>query len=147
QSPLSVDNFLSYANSGFYNGTVFHQVIPGFIALAGGYDTGYQLKPTNSPIRNEAHRPMPNNRGPIALARQPDAADSAKSQFLINLADNATLTYTGDDPDQYGYCTFGEVVEGMDVIDKIAQCPVTNMGQLQNVPTQQIVIKSVELLR
>jgi peptidyl-prolyl cis-trans isomerase B (cyclophilin B) len=146
-APLSVDNFLAYANDGFYNGTIFHQVVPGFIALAGGYDTKYQLKPTNSPVRNEAHKGMENKRGTIALARQPDAVDSANSQFFINLADNASLDYTGDDPEQYGYSVFGEVTEGMDVIDKIATCQVGNMGQLQGVPTQQIVIQSIEVSR
>jgi cyclophilin family peptidyl-prolyl cis-trans isomerase len=146
-APLSVDSFLAYANSGFYNGTIVHQVIPGFIALAGGYDTKYQLKPTESPVRNEAHKGMQNKRGTVALARQPDAVDSANSQFFINLADNASLDYTGDDPEQYGYCAFGEVVDGMDVIDKIAKCQVGNMGQMQNVPTQQIVIQSIDVLR
>jgi peptidyl-prolyl cis-trans isomerase B (cyclophilin B) len=146
-APLSVENFLSYANSGFYNGTIFHQVIPGFIALTGGYDTKYQLKATNSPVRNEAHKGLLNKRGSIALARQPDAVDSATSQFFINLADNTPLDYTGDDPEQYGYSVFGEVTDGMEVIDKIAKCQVANMGQLQNVPTQQIVIQSMEVSR
>jgi cyclophilin family peptidyl-prolyl cis-trans isomerase len=147
KAPLSVDNFLAYVNSGFYNGTIFHQVSDGFIMLGGGYDTKYQAKPANMPVRNEAHKGMQNLRGTVALARQPDAVDSATSQFFINLVDNPSLDYTGDDAEQYGYSVFGEVTEGMDVINKIAKCQVTNVGQMQHVPAQAVVIESIQVFK
>jgi cyclophilin family peptidyl-prolyl cis-trans isomerase len=147
KAPLTVDNFVSYVNAGHYNGTIFQQVFEGFIILAGGYDTRFEMRPTQLSVRNEAHNGLKNKRGTIAMARQPDAIDSATSQFFINVADNASLDYTGDDPEQYGYCVFGEVTEGMDVVDQIAKSQVHNTAQFQNVPVQPIMVESVQLVK
>ncbi|MEX2188992.1 MAG: peptidylprolyl isomerase [Pirellulales bacterium] len=124
----TVDNFLNYVGSGFYQGTVFHQVDKGFVVAAGGYTEQMQPKPTRVAIRNEAYNGLKNARATVAMVRSPGAVDSATSQFLINLADNLFLDYKSreiseDGSDQYGYCVFGEVVEGWDVIEAIANVP------------------------
>ncbi len=147
KSSLTVDNFVSYVNAGHYNGTIFHQVFDGFIVLGGGYDSRLQMRPTQLSVRNEAHNGLKNKRGTIAMARQAEAIDSATSQFFINVADNASLDYTGDDTEQYGYCVFGEVTDGMEVVDRIAKGQVHNTAQFQNVPLQPIVIESVQLVK
>lgn len=152
QAPLTVQNFLSYVNSGHYNGTIFHQAYDGFIVLGGGFDTEFIQRATEPPVRNEAHNEavkggIKNRRGTIAMARQPDAIDSATSQFFINLADNTTLDFAGYEPSQYGYCVFGEVTSGMDVIDRIAKGEVHNTAQFENVPTQPVVIESIRYVK
>ena len=125
----TVDNFLSYVASGFYQGTVFHQVDKGFVVVAGGYTETMQPKRTGVPIRNEAHNGLKNVRGAVAMVRSPEAPNTATSQFMINLADNPALDHKSREmpangPDQYGYCVFGEVVEGWGVIEQIANAAV-----------------------
>jgi cyclophilin family peptidyl-prolyl cis-trans isomerase len=147
RAPLTVDNFISYVNAGQYNGTIFHQVYDGFIVLGGGYDAEFNQRPTQSAVRNEAHNGLTNRRGTIAMARQADAIDSAASQFFINLADNATLNHTGDSAEQYGYCVFGEVLDGMDVIERIGKGQVRSTAQFENVPVQPIVIEMAQVVK
>lgn len=125
----TVDNFLSYVASGFYQGTVFHQVDKGFVVAAGGYTETMQPKRTGVAIRNEAHNGLKNVRGAVAMVRSPEAPNTATSQFMINLADNPALDHKSREmsengPDQYGYCVFGEVVEGWDVVEQIAGAAV-----------------------
>ncbi len=142
KAPVSVQNFLDYANSGFYNGTVFHRVIPGFMVQGGGFNKELQQKQPKPPIKNEADNGLRNTRGTIAMARTADK-DSATSQFFINVADNAFLDHGQRD---FGYAVFGKVVKGMDVVDKISQTQTHDVGPYQNVPTKPIVILSVKPL-
>jgi cyclophilin family peptidyl-prolyl cis-trans isomerase len=146
-APLTVDNFLAYMKAGHYNGTIFHQLFDGFIVLGGGYDAQFNLRPTEPPVRNEAHNGLKNRRGTIAMARPAEAIDSATSQFFINLADNRTLDFAGYEPDEYGYCVFGEVTEGMDSIERIAKSKITKSHELNNAPEQPVVIESMQLAR
>jgi len=146
-APVTVNNFLAYANSGQYNGTVFHDVEAGFIVLGGGYDASLQEKPGDFPIRNEAHNGLKNLRGSVSMARRPDVIDSSTSMFFINVADNPTLDHKGDEPEEYGYCVFGKVIEGMDVVDKIAKTPTKPVDQFPRMPSQRIAIQSVRRVR
>jgi cyclophilin family peptidyl-prolyl cis-trans isomerase len=145
-APLTVDNFLSYVSAKQYDGTIFHQAYDGFIVLGGGYDAKFVQRPTQPAVRNEAHNHLKNKRGMVAMARQPDSIDSATCQFFVNLADNASLDFAGSAPDQYGYCVFGEVTSGMDVVDRIGKAQVHSTGQFENVPVKPIVIESIRLL-
>ena len=152
KAPETVDNFLiSYVDQGFYQDTIFHYVEDGFIAIAGGYTADLQAKEARAPIRNEASNGLKNVRGTIAMSRHPDYIDSATSQFYINLADNPSLDLTGtpdpNKPDAYGYCVFGKVTAGMDVVDKIAKAKVADSGEFVNVPVQPIVIESIERVK
>ena len=147
KAPLTVDNFLAYVQSGYYDGTIFHQVYNGFIVLGGGYDAQFKPKPTETTVRNEAHNRLKNRRGTVAMARQADAIDSAASQFFINLSDNASLDFTGSQPDQYGYCVFGEVISGMEVVDRIGKAKVHSTPQFENVPVRPVVIESVRRVK
>ncbi|BES83205.1 peptidyl-prolyl cis-trans isomerase [Pectobacterium araliae] len=142
KAPVSVKNFVEYVNNGFYNGTTFHRVIPGFMVQGGGFSGEMSQKATNAPIKNEADNGLRNQRGTIAMARTADK-DSATSQFFINIADNAFLDHGQRD---FGYAVFGKVVKGMDVVDKISQVPTKNVGPYQNVPTTPIVIQSAKVL-
>lgn len=126
KAPISVDNFLKYVNSGFYNNTTFHRVIPGFMVQGGGFNEQMQQKQPNPPIKNEADNGLRNTRGTIAMARTADQ-DSATSQFFINVADNAFLDHGQRD---FGYAVFGKVVKGMDVADKISQAQTHNVGSV-----------------
>jgi len=146
KAPLSVANFLAYVNEGFYNGTVFHRVIPGFMAQGGGFDRSFAQKPTHAPIKNEADNGLPNKRGSIAMART-NVPDSATAQFFINYQDNAFLNHTGQTPSGWGYAVFGEVVEGMDVVDAMAKQPTGNRGGHQDVPKTDIVIEKAEVVQ
>jgi cyclophilin family peptidyl-prolyl cis-trans isomerase len=146
-APLSVNNFLNYVNAGHYDGTIFHQAFDGFILLGGGYDAKMQPRPTGEPIRNEAHNGLKNTRGTIAMARQADAIDGARSEFFINLADNTSLDHVGWEAEQYGYCVFGEVTSGMEVIDAIAKRPVHNAGGIENVPVEPVVIQTIRRVK
>ena len=144
ESPNSVKNFLSYAQEGFYNGTTFHRVIPGFMVQGGGFTVDMKQKATGKPIRNEASNRLKNDRGTIAMARTGDP-DSATSQFFINVVNNDSLNRPL--PDGHGYAVFGKVVEGMDVVDRIAGARTgTRMG-MQGVPVEPIVIKSVKVVK
>jgi cyclophilin family peptidyl-prolyl cis-trans isomerase len=141
QAPASVANFLRYVDERFYDDTLIHRVVPGFVIQGGGHDSTMQLKKTGTPVKNEAANGLSNKRGTIACARAP-APDSATSQFYINLKDNAFLN-RDKAADKIGYCVFGEVVEGMDVVDRIAGVRTGSKGVHQNVPEQNVVIKSV----
>ncbi|MBV4368320.1 peptidylprolyl isomerase A [Erwinia phyllosphaerae] len=142
KAPVSTKNFVDYVNNGFYNNTVFHRVIPGFMVQGGGFTADMQQKPTNAPIKNEADNGLLNKRGTIAMARTADK-DSATSQFFINVADNAFLDHGQRD---FGYAVFGKVIKGQDVADKIAQVPTQNVGPYQNVPVKPVVILSAKVL-
>ena len=147
KAPLTVDNFLAYAQSGYYDGTIFHQLYDGFILLGGGFDVQMHSKPTHSTVRNEAHNGLKNHRYAVAMARQADAIDSASSQFFINLADNTSLDYVDSSADKYGYCVFGEVTDGKEVIDKIASGEVHRSGNFENVPVHPVVIESIRRVK
>ncbi len=140
-APRTVENFLQYANEGFYEGTIFHRVISHFMIQGGGMTPDLTRKPTRDPIPNEADNGIKNARGTVAMARTNDA-DSATSQFFINVEVNGTLDHTGtEDSRSWGYCVFGRVVEGMDVVDDIRFVP-TNSG---DVPLTAVIIESVEV--
>lgn len=142
KAPVSTKNFIDYVNSGYYNNTVFHRVIPGFMVQGGGFTADMQQKTAKAPIKNEADNGLRNLRGTISMARTADK-DSATSQFFLNVADNAFLDHGQRD---FGYAVFGKVVKGMDVVDKIAQAPTGNVGPYQNVPSKPIVILSAKVL-
>jgi len=146
KAPLSAANFLAYVNEGFYNGTIFHRVIPGFMAQGGGFDASFSQKPAHAPIKNEADNGLPNKRGSIAMART-NVPDSATAQFFINYKDNAFLNHTSPTPNGWGYAVFGEVVEGMDVVDAMAKQPTGNRGGHQDVPKSDIVIEKAEVVQ
>lgn len=139
-SPITVANFLEYVDSGYFNGTIFHRVIPDFMIQGGGFEDGMVDKDGNPPIKNEAHNRIPNERGTLAMARTSDI-NSASSQFFVNLKDNDFLNYQGDH--NYGYCVFGRVVNGMDVIDMMADAATTNVGHHGDVPVDTIVMETV----
>ncbi|MHA6493988.1 peptidylprolyl isomerase [Pseudomonas borbori] len=142
KAPISVANFLAYVDSGYYNGTQFHRVIPGFMVQGGGFDAQMQQKETQPSIKNEADNGLHNVRGTLAMART-QARDSATSQFFINHKDNAFLDHGSRD---FGYAVFGKVVSGMDVVDKIAQVPTANSGGHQNVPREPVLIVEAKRL-
>ena len=146
KAPLSVANFLTYVNEGFYNGTIFHRVIKGFMAQGGGFDTSFNQKAVHGPIQNEADNGLPNTRGSIAMARTNDP-HSATAQFFINYKDNGFLNHSGKNASGWGYAVFGEVIEGMDVVDKMAEQPTGNRGGHQDVPKTDIVIEKAEVLK
>lgn len=146
KAPKTVENFVKYVNQGFYNDTVFHRVIDGFMIQGGGMTKDMKEKPTSGKIRNEANNGLKNKRGTIVMARTPDP-HSASSQFFINLVDNAFLDFTSEQsPQTWGYAVFGRVVEGMDVVDRIAKVKTGNSGMHQNVPVEPVIIKSVTLI-
>jgi cyclophilin family peptidyl-prolyl cis-trans isomerase len=147
KAPVTVANFLAYVNRGHYDGTVFHEVEKGFIVLGGGYDVDLQAKPTDFPCRNEAHNGLKNVRGSVAMARRPDVIDSSTSMFFINVADNKSLDYKGDEPTDYGYCVFGKVIDGLAIVDKIAATPTSKVEDFDRMPTERIAIKSVRRVR
>lgn len=142
KAPISTKNFVDYVNSGYYNNTIFHRVIPGFMVQGGGFTADMQQKTTNASIKNEADNGLRNLRGTISMARTADQ-DSATSQFFLNVADNAFLDHGQRD---FGYAVFGKVVKGMEVVDKISQVPTSNVGPYQNVPSKPIVILSAKVL-
>ncbi|HDV5711605.1 TPA: peptidyl-prolyl cis-trans isomerase [Legionella pneumophila] len=144
-TPLTAENFLNYVRKGFYNDTIFHRVIDGFMIQGGGLNTNMEQKTTASPIQNEAKGAKPNKRGTIAMARTMDP-HSATAQFFINVADNGFLNYSGDHPQGYGYCVFGEVVEGMDVVDAIAKVRTGQRNGHADVPVEEISIIEVREL-
>jgi peptidyl-prolyl cis-trans isomerase B (cyclophilin B) len=136
-SPLTVENFLDYVRSGFYDGTVFHRVIPGFVVQGGGMEPGMNQKKTKAPVKNEAAGGPKNLRGSLSMARTSDP-HSATSQFFINLVDNRSLDAGG--PAGAGYCVFGKVVEGMEVVDAMAKVRTGRHGPHSDVPTEDIVL-------
>ena len=144
KAPATVENFVDYAKSGFYDGTVFHRVIPGFMIQGGGFEPGMNQKPTRASIKNEADNGLANDSGTIAMARTSDP-NSATSQFFINAKDNDFLNYTSSSPQGWGYCVFGEVVEGMDVVQKIEKVATGSKGMHQDVPTEDVLIEKVTI--
>ena len=141
KSPVSTENFLKYVRKGHYNGTIFHRVIPTFMIQGGGMTPDMNEKPTDPPIRNEARNGVRNGRGTVAMARTNDP-NSATSQFFINLKDNAFLDFGIRGA---GYAVFGEVLEGMDVVDKIAAVPTTRRAQQDDVPVTPVLITSAKV--
>ncbi|MDX8129801.1 peptidylprolyl isomerase [Methylomonas sp. OY6] len=146
KAPVSAANFLAYVKQGFYAGTIFHRVIPGFMAQGGGFDTSFKQKETNAPIKNEADNGLKNKRGTLAMARTNDP-HSATAQFFINYKDNSFLDHTSPSPSGWGYAVFGEVIEGMDVVDAMAKQATGNRGPHQDVPKTDIVIEKAEVIK
>ena len=142
-APITVKNFVRYANEGFYEGTIFHRVIKDFMIQGGGFTPEMQKKETHDPILNEARNGLKNTRGSIAMARTPPP-HTATAQFFINLKDNAFLDYPGQDG--WGYAVFGEVTEGMDVVDKIAEQPTGIKNRMRDVPLTPVIIEKVTIL-
>ena len=145
KAPLSSANFLRYVNEGFYNGTIFHRVIPDFMAQGGGFDTSFNQKTVHAPINNEANNGLLNSRGTLAMARTNDP-NSATGQFFINYKDNGFLNHTSQTSSGWGYAVFGEVIEGMDVADAMAKEATGNRNGHQDVPKTDIIIEKAEVI-
>lgn len=146
KAPITVENFLQYVQDGFYDGTIFHRVINGFMIQGGGFEPGMVPRKTRNPIKNEAENGLKNKVGTIAMARS-RAIDSATAQFFINVSDNDSLDFKGPTAGGYGYCVFGEVIDGMRVVNSIKSVKTERQGVFSDVPSEPIVIKKVSLLR
>ena len=146
KAPISVKNFLAYADKGHYNGTIFHRVIKDFMIQGGGMDANLTPKPTDAAIKNEASNGLKNKRGTIAMART-NVVDSATSQFFINTKDNDFLDHRNTSAQGYGYAVFGKVVAGMDVVDKIGNAPTGMRNRFSDVPMETVTIKSVKRVK
>jgi peptidyl-prolyl cis-trans isomerase B (cyclophilin B) len=144
KAPISAENFLSYVKEGFFDGLIFHRVIPGFMIQGGGFDKDMKQKNSKSPIKNEAGNGLKNLKGTLAMART-NVVDSATSQFFINVADNDFLDHKNNSPDGYGYAVFGKVTDGMDVVQKIEKVRTGNRGLHQDVPVEPVVVNSAKL--
>ncbi len=142
KAPVTVKNFLAYVNDKFYDGTVFHRVIPDFMIQGGGFDKEMNQKSTKAPIKNEAGNGLKNGVGTVAMART-NVVDSATAQFFINVKDNAFLDHRDESPAGFGYAVFGKVIDGMDVVHKIEHVQTTNKPPYQNVPSEPVIIKSI----
>jgi peptidyl-prolyl cis-trans isomerase B (cyclophilin B) len=143
KAPKTVENFLSYVRAGHYDGTIFHRVIDGFMIQGGGFEPGMKQKPTNEPVENEAKNGLKNEPYTIAMART-SAPHSASAQFFINVKNNSFLDYPGQDG--WGYCVFGKVTEGTDVVDKIKSVKTTRAGMHSDVPVEDMVIEKAEVV-
>jgi len=146
KAPISVKNFLSYVNEKFYDGTIFHRVMPNFMIQGGGFDKDMNRKQTKAQIKNEAGNGLKNTAGTLAMART-NVVDSATSQFFINAKDNAFLDHKDDTPAGFGYTVFGKVVSGMDVAKKIEAVKTADKAGNQNVPVEPVIIKSVTVVK
>lgn len=146
KAPKTVENFLAYVESGHYDGTIFHRVIDGFMIQGGGLTADMKQKPTRAPIPNEADNGLKNLRGTVAMARTQDP-NSATAQFFINVADNDFLDYRAPTVQGWGYCVFGKVVQGMDVVDAIKSVKTGTVGPYRDVPLEPVVIEHAEVLR
>jgi len=144
-APATVANFLQYAQDGHYDDTIFHRVIDGFMIQGGGFAPGMKQKPTRAPVANEAGNGLKNRKYTVAMARTNDP-HSATAQFFVNVADNDFLDYKGPSPQGWGYCVFGKVVEGTDVVDRIKAVPTGRSGFHENVPSDDVVIRKAEVL-
>lgn len=142
KAPATCANFRQYVADGFYNGLVFHRVIPGFVVQGGGFEPGLKRRATRAPIINEADNGLKNSRGTLSMARTQDIY-SATSQFFINVADNKSLDHRGKTMAGFGYAVFGRVIEGMDIVDKIVAVPTTTVGMYQDVPKDDVVMTRV----
>jgi len=149
KAPRTVENFLrGYADRGFYDQTIFHHVEPGLMLIAGGYTAELERKPPRAPIYNESRNGLSNRRGTVAMIRDPDAPHSATSEFFVNLADNPDFDFKPTDEDEVpGYCVFGEVVSGMDVVDRIAKLPTAAQGDFTKVPSPPVAITAIKRLQ
>ncbi len=145
EAPQTVKNFLKYVEDGFYNGTIFHRVIDGFMIQGGGFDESFTQKPTNKPIVNEADNRIGNQTGTLAMARTSDP-HSATAQFFINVNDNDFLDFKAPIPQHFGYCVFGKVTDGMDVVNKIKGVKTGSRGGHRDVPAENVVITEVTKL-
>ncbi|MBM4314890.1 MAG: peptidyl-prolyl cis-trans isomerase [Deltaproteobacteria bacterium] len=145
EARISVKNFLDYVREGFYDGTIYHRVIPNFMIQGGGFTADLKQKKTNPPIKNEADNGLKNSRGALAMARTA-VVDSATAQFFINLVDNVPLNHRDKTQQGYGYAVFGKVSEGMDVVDKIASLKTGTQKGLRDVPETPVIIKSMKVL-
>jgi peptidyl-prolyl cis-trans isomerase B (cyclophilin B) len=143
KAPKTVENFLSYLNAGHYDGTIFHRVIDGFMIQGGGFEPGMKQKPTNAPVENEAKNGLKNDTYSVAMARTSDP-HSASAQFFINIKNNSFLDYPGQDG--WGYCVFGKVVDGKDVVDKIRAVKTIRTGMHADVPVEDVVILKTEVV-
>jgi peptidyl-prolyl cis-trans isomerase B (cyclophilin B) len=142
KAPVTVQNFLDYCRSGFYDNTIFHRVIKGFMVQGGGLEPGMFQKPTKKPIKNEADNGLKNDRGTLAMARTDDP-HSATAQFFINVVDNGFLNFKSQSRSGWGYCVFGKVTEGMDVVDQIRKVATGNSAGHQDVPKEDVIIRRV----
>ncbi|GHU06925.1 peptidyl-prolyl cis-trans isomerase [Betaproteobacteria bacterium] len=145
KAPVTVENFLAYVTAGHYDNTIFHRVIDGFMIQGGGFEPGMEQKPTRDPIKNEADNGLKNARGTIAMARTNDP-HSATAQFFINVADNSFLDFRAPNTQGWGYCVFGKVTEGLDVLDAIRQVKTGNKAGHQDVPVEDVLIERAEAL-
>ena len=145
KAPATVANFLEYVNSGFYNNTIFHRVIDNFMIQGGGFEPDMAQKATRATVKNEAENGLKNERYTIAMARTPDP-HSATAQFFINIADNSFLNFTAATPQGFGYCVFGKVTEGQDVVDQIKKVKTGTKSGHQDVPVENVIIESAELV-
>jgi len=145
KAPATVKNFVEYVKEGFYDGTIFHRVIDGFMIQGGGLEAGMKEKRTRTPVKNEADNGLKNERGTIAMARTNDP-HSATAQFFINVVDNGFLNHNSPTADGWGYCVFGRVVNGMDVVDAIKTVATTTKGFYQDVPAQDVIIEKMEVI-
>ena len=143
KAPLTVANFLTYVKAGHYENTVFHRVIDGFMVQGGGFAPGMKQKPTRAPVKNEADNGLKNTVGTLAMARTQDP-HSASAQFFINVADNDFLDFRAPTTQEWGYCVFGKVVDGMDVVDKIKSVKTGSKGFHQDVPADDVLIERAE---
>lgn len=143
-TPITAENFLTYAKERFYEGCIFHRVISNFMIQGGGFDERMNQKATKATIKNEGKLGQANKRGTLAMARTSDP-HSASSQFFINVVDNDFLNFSAESPNGWGYCVFGKVIEGMDIVDKIRKVPTTSRAGHENVPTENVVIEKVTI--
>ena len=144
-APVTVKNFLDYVNENFYDGTIFHRVVPNFVIQGGGFTEDMTKKTTHAAIKNEATNGFSNTKGTVAMART-SIINSATSQFFINLRDNLFLDHKDESPQGYGYCVFGQVIDGMNVVESIGRAPREKKGRYENIPVKPIIIKSVRML-
>ncbi len=144
KAPVTVENFLDYVKSGHFNNTVFHRVIDGFMIQGGGFEPGMKQKPTGEQIKNEADNGLKNDKYTVAMARTGDP-HSATAQFFINIADNDFLNHTAPNTQGWGYCVFGKVTDGADIVDKIKGVKTGNKGGHQNVPVEDVIIEKAEV--
>ncbi|WP_289028632.1 peptidylprolyl isomerase [uncultured Paraglaciecola sp.] len=145
KAPITVANFLDYVKEGFYDNTIFHRVIDGFMIQGGGFEPGMEQKETKATIQNEANNGLANNLGTVAMART-NEPHSATAQFFINVGDNSFLNFRSESTDGWGYCVFAEVTDGMDVVEKIKAVSTGNSGYHQDVPVEDVVIQKAEII-
>lgn len=147
RAPRTVNNFLHYVRSGHYDQTIFHQVQEGYVVLGGSYTADLTEKDCRYPIPNEADNGLKNVRGTIAMTRQPDEIDSATCQFFINLSDNPNLDHRGDSPEEFGFCVFGEVIKGMEVLDRISRVQVEASEPFEQLPVETVLLETARRVR